>query len=71
MQTDTLLIQEGMHILMDKLGLVESERFLMLIQREAFDYTKWQKKLFDGLSIHQISNDALEYCKKNNLKYDI
>jgi hypothetical protein len=31
------------------LGLVEAERFIMLIQREPFDYTKWQENLFEDI----------------------
>ena len=30
-------------MLINNLGMVEAERFIMLIQREPFDYTKWQK----------------------------
>lgn len=40
MKTDTVIRSEGMKILSDNLGMVEAERFVMLIQREPFDYTK-------------------------------
>jgi hypothetical protein len=45
MIADTALRSEGMSILSDKLGLVEAERFIMLIQKESFDYTKWREPL--------------------------
>jgi len=41
MKTDTIIRNEGMHVLMENMGLVEAERFIMLIQKEPFDYTKW------------------------------
>ena len=37
MKTDTLIRNEGMEILAKNLGLVEAERFIMLIQKEPFD----------------------------------
>jgi len=36
----------------------------MLIQKEPFDYTKWQENLFEDMSIEEISQAAAEYRKK-------
>ena len=63
MRTDTLIRNEGMEILSKHLGLVEAERFIMLIQREPFDYTKWQENLFENMTIEEISEKAAEYRK--------
>jgi len=60
MRTDTIIRNEGMKILRDTLGLVEAEKFIMLIQREPFDYTKWQEDLFEDMSIEEISTKANE-----------
>jgi hypothetical protein len=65
MKTDTLIRNEGMEILAKNLGLIEAERFIMLIQREPFDYTKWQENLFEDMSIEEISKNAAEYRKNN------
>jgi len=65
MKTDTLIRSEGMEILVKYLGLVEAERFIMLIQKEPFDYTKWQENLFENMSIEEISKKAAEYRKAN------
>ena len=65
MRTDTILRNEGTKVLMDNLGLVEAERFIMLIQREPFDYTKWQENLFEDLSIEEISQKAADYRNSN------
>ena len=64
MKPDTILRNEGMEILSKSLGLVEAERFVMLIQKEKFDYTKWQENLFENMSVEEISREAAEYCKK-------
>ena len=63
MKTDTLIKNEGMEILAKHLGLVEAERFIMLIQREPFDYTKWQENLFEDMTIEELAKKADEYVK--------
>ncbi len=55
MKNDTLIRIEGMEALTEKLGMVEAERFIMLIRREPFDYTRWQENLFAGMSVEAIS----------------
>ena len=63
MRTDTVIRTEGTEILMKNLGLVDAERFIALMQREPFDYTKWQENLFEGMSIDEISRNATELRK--------
>ena len=64
MRTDTVIRNEGMEILAKNLGMIEAERFIMLIQREPFDYTKWQENLFEHMTIEEISKNAAEYREK-------
>ena len=67
--TDSVIKSEGLKILSDKLGMVEAERFIMLIQREPFDYTKWQEDLFEDMSIEEIAkaaNEVGQLIDKNN-----
>jgi hypothetical protein len=47
------------------LGLIETERFIMLIQKETFDYTKWQENLFADMTIEEIYNNAAKLRKEN------
>ena len=58
MRTDTAIRNEGMKILLENLGMIEAERFIMLMQKEPFDYTKWQENLFEDMSIEEISEKA-------------
>jgi hypothetical protein len=44
-----------------QLGIVETERFIALIQREKFDYTVWRQNLFAGLSGEEISKRAMAF----------
>ena len=46
MITDEQLKIEGLKALTEALGDVQAEKFIALIMRSPFDYTKWQKKLW-------------------------
>lgn len=60
MITDTEIKLKGLQVLTEFLGEVEAERFIALIQREPFDYTKWRNGLDEDLSIEEISQKAME-----------
>jgi hypothetical protein len=59
MITDTEIRLKGLKVLVEHLGDVEAERFIALIQREPFDYTKWRQGLDEDLSIEEISKKAM------------
>nr|VFJ48803.1 MAG: hypothetical protein BECKFM1743A_GA0114220_100634 [Candidatus Kentron sp. FM]VFJ49301.1 MAG: hypothetical protein BECKFM1743C_GA0114222_100694 [Candidatus Kentron sp. FM]VFK08469.1 MAG: hypothetical protein BECKFM1743B_GA0114221_100714 [Candidatus Kentron sp. FM] len=59
MITDTQIKTKGMHALAQYLGDVEAERFVALIQREPFDYTKWRQDMDEESSIEKISRAAM------------
>ncbi len=63
--TDNEIKLQGIEALINSLGEVQAERFISLILREPFDYTKWQEKLWAGKSIEEISSMAMEYRKKS------
>ena len=65
MISDTEIKIKGLQILTDLLGDVEAERFIALIQREPFDYTKWRQGLDEGLSIEEISQKAMALKMKS------
>lgn len=60
MITDTEVKIRGVRALTESLGQVGAEKFIALIQREPFDYTKWQRKLWEDLSIEEISVKAMK-----------
>ena len=62
--TDTEIRLKGIQVLTDQLGDVEAERFVALIQREPFDYTKWRQSLDEDISIEEISKRAMKLRKK-------
>jgi hypothetical protein len=71
MRTETLLKIEGLKILSEHLGLVDTERFVALISREPFDYTEWRQTLDEGItSVRELSKKAMEYQGKISADMD-
>jgi hypothetical protein len=64
MLAETVLKSEGMKTLVERFGLVETERFIALMNRERFDYTEWQRNLWEGMSVREISDMAMKEYKK-------
>lgn len=60
MITDEELKIEGLKALTEALGDVQAEKFIALIMRSPFDYTKWQRKLWVGKSVEEISEAAMK-----------
>ena len=58
MKTDIELRSDGMRLLRSQLGLVESERFLTLMLREPFDYTKWRQAQWADESVSSLAERA-------------
>ena len=65
MITDTEIKSKGFQLLARYLGDVEAERFVALIQREPFDYTKWRQDVDEELSLEEISHKAMALRAKN------
>ena len=65
MITDTEIRVKGVQVLAQYLGDVEAERFIALIQREPFDYTKWRQEMEEEMSLEEISRRAMAMRRKN------
>jgi len=61
MRTDTIIKKDGLEILKEKLGIVEMEKFVALINREKFDYTKWRENLFENMSVDELADKADDF----------
>ena len=66
MITDTEIRIKGFKALAKALGKVEAERFISLVMREPFDYTKWQRDLWAEKTVEEISGTAMQF--RNELK---
>ncbi len=68
MITDTEIKVKGVEALINTLGEVEAERFISLVMREPFDYTKWQRTLWVDRSVSELSTKAMQLRKKSKLQ---
>jgi len=66
MKSDTMIRSEGMKAIRDQLGLVEAERFILLIKKEPFDYTQWQASLWEDKSVDDIFKAAKRHHSRRN-----
>ena len=44
-----------------------TEKFISIINREQFDYTKWQQNLFEDMPLEEINKAAAVFSKNNPL----
>ena len=57
--TDDKLRADGFTVLVKALGDVNAERFIMLMNREPFDYTEWRRdNLFVGETVDSLMDKA-------------
>lgn len=62
--TERELRQQAVQALADKLGPVDSLRFLALVSREPFDYQQWRKDYFSQIGVDEL----LEAIEKHHDK---
>ena len=65
MRSDAEILCTGVQALLDALGDIETERFISLVHREHFDYTKWQRNLWRDRTVEDISAAAMD-ARKNS-----
>ena len=65
MQNSTILKEKGMRVLVEQLGVVEAERFIVMLRREQFDYTQWRQGLFNDVPLDTFLHDAQKHRDKN------
>ena len=56
---------KGMDALIDRLGIVEAEHFITIVNRERFDYTKWQREYFDRMTPEELMEKAVQFSKEH------
>lgn len=59
------ILDAGFACLVEKLGIVDAERFVAMIKRYSFDYTIWRREYFAQMDLEQISTEAFAYARNN------
>jgi hypothetical protein len=63
--TDEELKVQGVRALIAALGDVEAERFVSLLTRAPFDYTKWQATHWPDVGVEELSREAMRMRRAN------
>ncbi len=66
MRNTNAIMSDAYNCLIANLGIVETEFFISTIKREKFDYTEWRKDKFDGKSLDELLDEAVEYAKEHH-----
>lgn len=61
MNSTANIMERGISCLLEKLGTIETERFISTIMRERFDYTKWRRQYFGDISVQELNEAAASY----------
>lgn len=59
------LMDAGFACLVERLGIVDAERFVAMIKRDSFDYTLWRREYFDKMDLIQVSEEAFSYAESH------
>ena len=66
------IMDTGFACLVEKLGVVNAERFIAMIKRESFDYTIWRKEIREEAAAYDESHPFKgKAVRLQNLLYDI
>lgn len=61
-------MNRGINCLIQQMGVVEAEKIILIINREKFDYTKWQQHLFEDMTFEEINEEAAAFSQNNPLQ---
>ena len=64
MKTDNVVRVEAMGALIAALGEVDAERFICMVKRDTFNYTEWQRDLWNDKTIEEIHAMGAECERK-------
>jgi len=62
------ILDIGMNCLIEKIGVIETERFISTLMRERADYTKWRQRYFAQVNSDEFHQATVDYSKNNPLK---
>jgi hypothetical protein len=62
---DTTLSKNVMKCLLENFGAVQTERFISIIIKEPFDYTKWQTDLYKDMTVDELFEAASKWKESN------
>lgn len=64
--SDATILKTGYETLFNALGAVDAEKFIALVNKDRFDYTKWQESLWHGKSVNELYEESKEWYMNTN-----
>jgi hypothetical protein len=61
MKSDAIILNEAMAALGTRLNPVEIEKFIVLVNRNGFDYQQWRTRLWQEETLESLSRKAQTY----------
>ena len=65
MGNSAAIMEKGINVLLENLGVLDTEQFISTLLKEPFDYTEWSRKHYADVNLHEFNMRAVEYDKKN------
>jgi ligand-binding SRPBCC domain-containing protein len=53
--------EKGINVLLEQLGVLDTEQFISTLLKEPFDYTEWSRQYFADYNPEQFLKDAVAY----------
>lgn len=60
-----------MKVVLNELAELDSAIFNKVTSREPFDYTEWQKDLWNDKTVDQLSSEAMKHSENENERFKI
>jgi hypothetical protein len=68
MRSDNVLRLDAMNLLRKEFGEIEAERFIYLVKSDHFDYTEWQRTLWEDKTLDEVFELAVKREKERGQK---
>ena len=67
MRSTASVMDKGITVLLENLGVLDTELFISTLLKESFDYTEWRREHYADLDIDlgEFSRRAIEHDKNN------
>ena len=63
MSHSVAVMQKGIQVLLNHLGVLDTELFIATLLKEPQDYTAWAKEYFDSYDSETFFNEAVQFDK--------
>ena len=61
MSHSAVVMQKGIQVLLDDLGVLDTELFIATLLKEPQNYAEWAKTYFDRYDSETFFNEAIQY----------